>query len=97
MAGVTLTNITKAYTGGGAAAVTDLSLEIGNNQFVTLLGPSGCGKTTTLRLIAGYMAPDAGTSASRWRAASWSSPRFCCSTNPCQTSMRNCASACAAS
>ena len=43
------------------AAVTDLNLEIGDNQFITLLGPSGCGKTTTLRLIAGYMAPDAGT------------------------------------
>jgi iron(III) transport system ATP-binding protein len=38
-----------------------LDLTIGNNQFVTLLGPSGCGKTTTLRLIAGYMAPDGGT------------------------------------
>jgi iron(III) transport system ATP-binding protein len=43
------------------AAVTDLNLDIGDNQFITLLGPSGCGKTTTLRLIAGYMAPDAGT------------------------------------
>ena len=37
------------------------SLDIADNQFVTLLGPSGCGKTTTLRLIAGFMAPDAGT------------------------------------
>ncbi|HET7848703.1 MAG TPA: ABC transporter ATP-binding protein [Pseudolabrys sp.] len=42
-------------------AVNDLNLEIRDGQFVTLLGPSGCGKTTTLRLIAGYMAPDAGT------------------------------------
>jgi iron(III) transport system ATP-binding protein len=41
-------------------AINDLSLEIADNQFVTLLGPSGCGKTTTLRLIAGYMAPDSG-------------------------------------
>ena len=61
MAGVTLSNITKVYSGGTAAAVTDLTLDIGDNQFITLLGPSGCGKTTTLRLIAGYMAPDAGT------------------------------------
>src|SRR5262249_37005336 len=36
-------------------------LVIRDNSFVTLLGPSGCGKTTTLRLIAGYMRPDAGT------------------------------------
>ena len=37
------------------------TLDIKDNQFVTLLGPSGCGKTTTLRLIAGYIMPDAGT------------------------------------
>ncbi len=43
------------------AAVADLDLDIKDNQFVTLLGPSGCGKTTTLRLIAGYLMPDAGT------------------------------------
>src|SRR5216684_6239696 len=43
------------------AAVADLTLDIKDNQFVTLLGPSGCGKTTTLRLIAGYITPDAGT------------------------------------
>ncbi len=59
MAHVKLTGITKRYV--GMAAVTDLNLEIRNNQFITLLGPSGCGKTTTLRLIAGYMAPDEGT------------------------------------
>ncbi|HVY57552.1 MAG TPA: ABC transporter ATP-binding protein [Xanthobacteraceae bacterium] len=61
MSGVILSGITKSYGGDGAAAVNDLDLAIGDNQFVTLLGPSGCGKTTTLRLIAGYMAPDAGT------------------------------------
>ncbi len=38
----------------------NLTLEIGDTQFVTLLGPSGCGKTTTLRLIAGFLTPDAG-------------------------------------
>jgi iron(III) transport system ATP-binding protein len=43
------------------AAVSALDLEVRDNQFVTLLGPSGCGKTTTLRLIAGYIVPDAGT------------------------------------
>ena len=37
-----------------------MSLAIASGEFVTLLGPSGCGKTTTLRLIAGYLVPDAG-------------------------------------
>ncbi len=61
MAGVTLSGISKSYSEAGMPAVQDLNLEISDNQFVTLLGPSGCGKTTTLRLIAGYMAPDAGS------------------------------------
>jgi iron(III) transport system ATP-binding protein len=62
MAGIVIRGLSKSYGGeGGLAAVTDLSLDIADGQFVTLLGPSGCGKTTTLRLIAGFMAPDAGT------------------------------------
>jgi len=62
MAGVTIKGLGKSYAAAtGIPAVSDLDLVIGDNQFVTLLGPSGCGKTTTLRLIAGYMAPDIGT------------------------------------
>jgi iron(III) transport system ATP-binding protein len=62
MAGVTIRQLSKTYAGAAAqAAVNELDLVVRDNQFVTLLGPSGCGKTTTLRLIAGYMAPDAGT------------------------------------
>ena len=38
----------------------DLSLSIGDGEFVTLLGASGCGKTTTLRIIAGFLEPDEG-------------------------------------
>ena len=63
MAGITIRGVSKSF-GPNAdrfAAVADLDLQIADNQFVTLLGPSGCGKTTTLRLIAGYMAPDTGT------------------------------------
>jgi spermidine/putrescine ABC transporter ATP-binding subunit len=41
-------------------AVDDFSLDIRRGEFVSLLGPSGCGKTTTLRMIAGYVIPDAG-------------------------------------
>jgi spermidine/putrescine transport system ATP-binding protein len=50
--------------GSGAGAVTALdgvSLEIGSNEFFTLLGPSGCGKTTLLRLIAGFEQPSTGS------------------------------------
>src|SRR5919198_913596 len=62
MAGVTIKGLGKTYSAAaGIPAVSDLDLVIGDNQFVTLLGPSGCGKTTTLRLIAGYLKPDAGT------------------------------------
>lgn len=42
------------------AALTDLSLEIAEGEFFSLLGPSGCGKTTTLRLIAGFETPTQG-------------------------------------
>jgi iron(III) transport system ATP-binding protein len=62
MAGISIRGLSKSYGGASdLAAVAHLSLDIGDGQFVTLLGPSGCGKTTTLRLIAGFIAPDAGT------------------------------------
>jgi iron(III) transport system ATP-binding protein len=63
MAGITIRGLSKSFGAGDTsfAAVSDLNLAISDNQFVTLLGPSGCGKTTTLRLIAGYIVPDAGT------------------------------------
>jgi iron(III) transport system ATP-binding protein len=63
MAGITIKGLSKSFGGGDEkfAAVSELDLVVANNQFVTLLGPSGCGKTTTLRLIAGYIVPDAGT------------------------------------
>ena len=38
----------------------NISLDIKDGEFVTLLGPSGCGKTTTLRIIAGFCEPDSG-------------------------------------
>ena len=45
---------------GGSPVLQDLSFEVKPAEFVTLLGPSGCGKTTTLRILAGLLAPDAG-------------------------------------
>ena len=62
MAAISIRGLSKFYPGNTQmAAVSNLSLDIADNQFVTLLGPSGCGKTTTLRLIAGFIKPDAGT------------------------------------
>jgi iron(III) transport system ATP-binding protein len=59
LATVSLRGLTKRFT-EAAAAVSDLTLEIADGEFVSLLGPSGCGKTTTLRLIAGFLSPDSG-------------------------------------
>jgi ABC-type sugar transport system ATPase subunit len=58
MANVVLENVVKDF--GSLRAVDDVSLEIGEGEFFTLLGPSGCGKTTTLRLVAGLEYPDRG-------------------------------------
>ena len=44
----------------GVAAVDDVTLEIGDGEFFSLLGPSGSGKSTCLRLIAGFEHPDSG-------------------------------------
>ena len=57
-AGVTLRGIRKEF--GASVAVEDLDLDVRPGEFLTLLGPSGCGKTTTLNIIAGFAAPDAG-------------------------------------
>ena len=49
---VDVQNVTKRY--GTTVALSNLSLQIRDNEFFTLLGPSGCGKTTLLRSIAGF-------------------------------------------
>ena len=58
MARLELTGLTKTY--GDFRAVADVDLDIAEGELVVLLGPSGCGKTTTLRMIAGFVAPTAG-------------------------------------
>ena len=55
---LSLHGLTKRY--GSFVAVDDVSLDVGQGQFLTLLGPSGSGKTTILMAIAGFVAPSAG-------------------------------------
>ena len=55
---IRLENISKSYD--DEIILSDLSLSIKDEEFVTLLGPSGCGKTTTLRIIGGFVTPDTG-------------------------------------
>ena len=52
MAGVTFDGVGKVYP-DGTEAVSDLSLDISDGEFMVLVGPSGCGKTTALRMVAG--------------------------------------------
>ena len=56
---VRLSGLRKSY--GDVLAVDGVDVEIAAGEFFTLLGPSGSGKTTTLRLIAGFEEPDAGS------------------------------------
>ncbi|MEI8222597.1 MAG: ABC transporter ATP-binding protein [Actinomycetes bacterium] len=46
---------------GGRVIIENLDLSVAKGEMISLLGPSGCGKTTTLRMIAGFLIPDAGT------------------------------------
>lgn len=55
---ITMRNVTKVF--GGFTAVDNMSLELREGEFFSLLGPSGCGKTTALRMIAGFQEPSQG-------------------------------------
>ena len=56
---VALDGVTKRF--GKVTAVSDVSLDVHDGEFLVLLGPSGCGKSTLLRLIAGLEDPTDGT------------------------------------
>ncbi|NQX33332.1 ABC transporter ATP-binding protein [Herbiconiux sp. VKM Ac-2851] len=56
---VKLTGLTKSF--GANQVVQPLDLEIGRNEFFSILGPSGCGKTTLMRMITGFETPTGGS------------------------------------
>ena len=58
MAHLELENLSKHY--GAVRSVDGIGLAVEQGEFICLLGPSGCGKTTTLRMLAGFLEPDAG-------------------------------------
>jgi spermidine/putrescine transport system ATP-binding protein len=55
---IVVESVTKRFD--DVVAVNDVSITIPGGEFFSMLGPSGCGKTTTLRMIAGFEAPDEG-------------------------------------
>jgi spermidine/putrescine transport system ATP-binding protein len=55
---IVIEGVTKRFD--DVTAVDDVSITIAGGEFFSMLGPSGCGKTTTLRMIAGFEAPDEG-------------------------------------
>ncbi|NQW51682.1 MAG: ABC transporter ATP-binding protein [Rhodospirillales bacterium] len=60
---ISLNRVTRVFNsrdGDQVTALQDVSLEIGRNEFITLVGPSGCGKSTLLRIVAGLILPTAG-------------------------------------
>ncbi|WP_394743154.1 ABC transporter ATP-binding protein [Natronococcus roseus] len=63
MSNIQITDLRKEFDvpGGVEVAVDDVSFELNEGEFVTLVGPSGCGKTTTLRCLAGLEIPTSGS------------------------------------
>jgi osmoprotectant transport system ATP-binding protein len=57
---IEILNLSKAYAGSGARAVSGLNLSVPDGEFLVLIGPSGSGKTTTLNMVNRLVEPDGG-------------------------------------
>jgi NitT/TauT family transport system ATP-binding protein len=62
------------YAGAHVTAISDVSLEVQQGEFVSIVGPSGCGKTTLLNMIAGFLPPSVGQIMLDGRAVSGPGP-----------------------
>ena len=60
---IELNGIRKGFASNGAElpVVADVSLTVGDGEFVAIVGPSGCGKTTLMNMAAGFVQPDSGS------------------------------------
>jgi ABC-type nitrate/sulfonate/bicarbonate transport system ATPase subunit len=60
---IEVSGIRKAFgsNGGTLQVVDDVSLTVGDGEFVAIVGPSGCGKTTLMNMIVGFIQPDSGS------------------------------------
>src|SRR6266480_3491239 len=59
MAGLSISGVSKGF--GSIQVLKDISLEIEDGEFLTILGPSGCGKSTLLKILAGLETQDSGS------------------------------------
>jgi spermidine/putrescine transport system ATP-binding protein len=73
---IELAGVTKEFHSGSevVAAVRQMDLRIAEGEFFSMLGPSGCGKTTTMRMIAGFEDPTAGTVWLHGKDVTWDPP-----------------------
>ncbi len=71
--GIKINNLIKRF--GAVTVVNDISVEIQDGEFFTLLGSSGCGKTTTLRMIAGLETPTSGQVLINGKDVTYAEPR----------------------
>src|SRR4051812_604144 len=60
MSFVRFENVNLAYEEGGTLSIEDISLEVNEGEFISVVGPSGCGKSTLMKLISGLRPPTSG-------------------------------------
>ena len=82
MKSLSIRNLSKTYfdpyAGANVTAVHDVSFEVKEGEFVSVVGPSGCGKTTILNMIAGFIPHTGGEILLVWSTTSTSKIAIAC-------------------